>query len=417
MDLVDDLQSDDDARQLRAVEALGQMPPKTVGEALITLMQQDISMNTSNRCMALLEKLGICVSLTTLRQDHWFEQLQQSGDATNMALVTRIVGKRYLAYSILLGIQIEQLHINERNPDLTMVNFTTDTEMVQKLPLSQFCMQVTSVLLSIGIHSEHKAVNPMTEAQALAICGEMPLLVAPLFDIFPTHVSAIQLDDRFLGMVCLDTPKGHAYLKIDEFHKLVLQLLQLDMYRFGGENLFEDLDTRAAAKAYRKRNFEEVATLLETWPAVLSTMLKSPAQKNLTAEQLEKIAEGCQLLSGAYLHTGQTAWAEEVIRLGIRYVSDTPHAWSLYLEMGLLLNVERRYGEAIGFLRRATVLSPESAEAWAALGKALRQRRRLIAAWFVLKEAQRLKAPGKKIRSDLRYVKEAFKKAKISWPG
>ena len=426
------------------MEALVGEDPVKVAELLIPMLQADIPDDLHDICMDILQQVGVCISLEGIRQDHWFDELKAEADPQNIEIVSQIVGKRYFAYSILLGLQIQSLK-QTADPNLarlsddsldeggmsksTLVEFTSDSEMIQKLPLEQFNLQVASVLLGIGVNATRHCTLPLTAEQALSIIGEMPLLVAPLFDIFPTHLAAVQKGSLFKCIIGLSTPKGRAFLSIEEFDKLVLQLLRFDVQRYGQERLTFDFDTTSATAAFNRGDYQQVIHLLETWPGLLSTMLKTPAQKELNETQLARIASGCRLLSGAFRHMGETEFAMEVIRLAIRYTADTEFVAPLYLEMGALLNHEERFGEALAFLRRATVLDPESATGWASLGKALRHQHRLIAAWIALREAQSLGAakfddhfiaPAETVRNEtdaqIEILRKAFKDAQLVWP-
>ena len=400
-----------------------------MAESLIPLLQLDIPDTTHKTCMNILQKTGSLVSLDALRQDNWFDELKAEVDPENIDLVSRILGKRYFAYSLLLGLQITSIRQHSDEPGNTIVEFTSDSEMVQKLPLSQFNMQVASVLLGIGINAQRHCTLPLTDEQALTIIGEVPLLVAPLFEIFPTHLAAVQKGALFNCVIGLATPKGRAFLAIEEFDKLILQLLRFDVQRYGQGKIDHDFDTEPALAAYEQQDYQQVINLLETWPGLLSTMLKTPAQKELSDKQLMGIAKGCQLLSSAFEHIGNSEYAQEVIRLGIRYTADTPYAGPLYLEMGLILNKAEQFGEAIAYLRRATRILPTVVMGWSELGKALMQRHRCIAAWLVLEHAMTLltdsadsvgtqldQSARKDADAALAVLRNIFNEANIVWP-
>ena len=399
---------------------LSGMDPALVARHLIPLLKTEVSDGTYQACMDTLVNVGACLALDDIRQDKWFENLKAEAHADNMELVSRIIGPRFFAYSILLGLQIESLR--QPDPDLpedekkdTIVEFTTDSEMIQKLPLTQFNMQMASVLMDIGIDSVRKCTLPLDSQQALGIIGEMPLLVAPLFELYPTHLAAVQQGSRLQSAVAISTARGKAFLPVEEFHKLVLQLLQFDVQRFGLSQLVLNFETAEAEEAYSQNNFDRVIHLLETWPGLLSTLLKTPAQKDLSLAQRQQIATGCALLSGSYMHRNEPQWAVEVVRLGLRYTFDTPHADALFIEMGMILNQLREYGQAIGYLKHATIINPESPVPWRELGKALYHQHRLIGAQLALAEAKRLGADVDDMKEMLEVIEKTFNNAGIRW--
>jgi hypothetical protein len=412
------LKSEDNTLCRDAVTTLSGMDPVLVANQLIPLLKTDISDATCQACMDALVNVGACLPLDDIRQDKWFENLKAEANSDNMELVSRIIGPRYFAYSILIGLQIESLR--QPDPDLsqnektdTIVEFTTDSEMIQKLPLTQFNMQVASVLMDIGIDSVRKCTLPLDSQQALSIIGEMPLLVAPLFELYPTHLAAVQNGSRLQSAVAISTAREKAFLPIEDFHKLILQLLQFDVQRFGLSQLVLNFETAEAEEAYSQNNFDRVIHLLETWPGLLSTLLKTPAQKDLSLAQRKQIATGCTLLSGSYMHRNEPQWAVEVIRLGIRYTFDTPHANALFLEMGMILNQLREYGQAIGYLHHATIVSPESPVPWRELGKALYHQHRLMGAQLSFARARQLGADMNDVKEELEVIEKTFNNAGI----
>ncbi|MBN2717157.1 MAG: tetratricopeptide repeat protein [Deltaproteobacteria bacterium] len=426
--LAEQLRSENEAQRQQAAEMLFKEDPSRVADVLIPMLQSSISDDVHGLCMDILQKTGGCVALDQIRQDHWFDDLKADADPGNFELVAGIIGNRYLAYSILLGLQITRLRQMESPNAMTIVEFTSDSEMIQKLPLSQFNLQVASVLLGIGIHTIRECELPLTEEQALSIIGEMPLLVAPLFDIFPSHLAAVQKGSLFKSVIGMTTPRGKAFLTIDEFHRLILQLLRFDVQRYGQERLAFDFNTGPAVAAYEQQDYAQVISLLETWPGLLSTMLKTPAQDALSEPQLEGIAQGCQLLGSSFIYMGNVQYAEEVLRLGIRYTGDTPFGAQLFLDMGVLLNQEERYGEAIAFLRRATVTQPTLVAGWIALGRALRHRGRRVAAWLALSHAISIlhekedamddadRSAMAEADAERHPVAQAIEEAAIAWP-
>lgn len=404
-----------DAKNIReqAIVALLEKDPDAVLNAICSLLLTDISSYTRAACFDISERLEGTISLESIQQDGWLDDVR--AEAENFELVSRIIGERYLAYSILLGLQIDSIKNDQNKTDGTIVQFTADNEMIQMLPLEQFKSQVTSVLLSIGPQNSEEFSLPLTEQKALELIGELSLLVAPLFDISVQRLFAVKPDNILRSVISVKTPSGYSYLNLRDFHHLIVELIQRDLEKLGPAQLSLELNADAALLAYQQQNWEEVISQLETWPGLLSTMLRSPAKKQLTADQLLHIAKGTQMLADVYQMQDNLTWAKEIYRLGIRYVENTTYGGPLYFALGLLHNNEGEFGQAIGYLRRALSLGDNPAQVYAALGKALLERKKVFGAYLAFKEANTLGADIQLVEKELNQMKQTIEKHQILW--
>ncbi|MBN2340538.1 MAG: hypothetical protein JXX29_15635 [Deltaproteobacteria bacterium] len=401
-------------REQAAVWLLEHGTPETL-VSIAKLLFTDISSQTHATCLDILEKHDVAASLKDLAQDGWLDEVK--AEAENFHIVSRIVGERYLAYSILLGLQIQSIKKDIEFHNRTLVQFTSDSDMVQALPLGQFRLQVTSVLLSIGIQASDKIEYPLTESNMLQLIGELPLLVAPLFGISLKRLIAIQLPAQPYTVLGITTPSGHVYIELKDFRNIILRLIQNDLEKLGEEKLELQLDTSEAKAAFEKQDLDRVHHLLQTWPGLLSTLLKSPIKNELNDNQLQQIAEGTQMLAAVYLKQEKYAWAKETLRLGVRYTCDSSHAGPLYLALGKLYNQTEDYGESIGYLRRALAFNEDAFETYTALSDALFFRNKKLCAYLLMKEAKTLHPLPPPLQQRFDEVKQTMREKEIGWPG
>jgi Tfp pilus assembly protein PilF len=112
-----------------------------------------------------------------------------------------------------------------------------------------------------------------------------------------------------------------------------------------------------------------------------------------TAEQLEPLAPmiETQLAAGLYV-TGKQAQAEEACQTALEL---EPNFWPAHYFLGLIFEQERRYGEAIGELRRAVEFSAENALTIGSLAHAYARAGKTCEARQLLDELEGRKARGR----------------------
>jgi len=367
-------------------------------------------------CLDVAQRFGALVSLSAVRRDGWLDRIGR--DAENFSLVSQIVGRRQLAYAILLGVRITSLARDPVTPANTSVHFTVEDGQEQVLPLAQFRSQVTASLLGIPRHPRPVTSLPAEERDGAELLGDFFLLTAPLFDISLSRLVLFPADEGFSAVVGFTDAMGHSFMPIDDFRQMITDSIAEDLKAVQPVRHRLDLSlVETAQQATADGDFDRVISLLETWPGLLSTMLRTPEVQSLKTHQLVWIAAGLKLLGDAFDAKGDKRWSEELYRLGLQYIRDLEEGAPLYLTMGLLMNREDRSGEAIGYLRRALALGTPPVEIYPALGIALLKTGKTIGAYFILKEARRLGGvPSDAVQEALECAADRIRAAQLSWP-
>src|SRR5688500_13987732 len=121
--------------------------------------------------------------LEKARADGWLEQLGQGSQG--FAQLCEVVGKRFVAFSVIAGIRITALTVDPRNPNASIVDFEIgDAGRTQRLSLGDFRERLAEVLLA-GEDPElpvPTATKPSSE-EIQSFIGFRYVLLAPIFDI------------------------------------------------------------------------------------------------------------------------------------------------------------------------------------------------------------------------------------------
>jgi len=141
-----------------------------------------------------------------------------------------------------------------------------------------------------------------------------------------------------------------------------------------------------AEELFSQGDFVAVKNLLATWPAALTIFLRTPEAQALQAETRAALAHALGLLGSSCSALGESAQAEEILRLAVQYAGDGEAAAGIYERLGEALCADNRMGEAIGPLRRAASLGATTV--WPRLGEAFLERGRFLAALGAVEEAR-----------------------------
>jgi hypothetical protein len=392
------------------VSLLDHEPENVIGP-VAELLLEDSSDHVHSTCLDLLERLGAVVSLKEVRTDGWFVQL---GDQiANFQNVCEVMGPRFLAYSIILGIQIRSLVADPRFPANTTIEFTLGDEQIQMLTLSEYRMRVVQAILQ-DQRVEFTPRLPLVVEDASAFIGGRMLLLSPLFDISLDQLVLASLDPLHpRAIVGYISSEGFTYVDLRDFTDLIRGRVRRDLAGTAEEPFQLDLfAVERAREAADQGNTEGVIAALESWPGLLNILQRTPVARQLKPEQLDLIGEGIALLGEAFLEQGREPWTEELFRLGLQFVRESRIAGRLFKDLGLLLLNTNRHGEAIGVLRRAQVLSDDKEVVLPALGRAFLGREQLVAAAAVFEKAA---AQGIHVEDELAEVREKFKRAGLVW--
>lgn len=413
--IVSRLDSSSEKKRESAHIALLEHPPGEVIPAVARLVLGDVDSVTQGACLDLLEQLGAVVTLDEARTDGWFDRLGEK--ISNFEIICSLMGARFLAYSIILGIQIRSLSRDPRVPANTTVEFANEDSLPQTLTIGEFRSRVVHAMLQRESFNVPPAELPVNEDIAVASIGEINMLLAPLFDISIRHFVWLPPGDGPRALIGFFQGEGFDLRSLEEFVSLLRQKLHRDLAGTHEEPFQLDLsaveDARAAAA---QGDHGKVISFLENWPGLLATLQRTPVMHQLTQAQLSTIAEGLVLLGNSFKGKKRLTWAEELYRLGLQFVREGEWGARLFMQLGILLNETERHGEAIGFLRRAQALGAEDGVVSPYLARSFLRRGKVVAAALLIRDAMERGVESDLLEADLAETRRELARAKVSWP-
>jgi hypothetical protein len=394
--------------------ALADHPVEKVIGPVADLLLDDASPTTQGACLDALERLGAVVNLQEVRTDGWFERLREQ--ISNFQSVCEVMGDRFLAYSMILGIQIHSLATDPRLPANTTVEFSVGDDVPQTLTLGEYRVRVVQALIQDEIQRETQPL-PLTVENAVELLGQGLILLAPLFGLSLKQLAAASVDpDQPRFLVGFVSEHGFSFMELKDFEGFVRQKVRRDLAGTQQEPFRLDLTVVDHARAAAERgDHDEVIAILESWPGLLVTLQRTPVLHQLEDNQLELIAEALEILGNAFRHRDRQTWAEELYRLGLVFVRDGVPAGRLFFRLGEMLTEDERYGEAIGHLRRAQALGVPDREVFPVLGRAFLRRQKLVPAAALLEHAVARGAEAQGVEEDLAQIRRALEAAGVDW--
>lgn len=378
------------------------------------LLLEEPSSEIQAACLDLLEKMGAVASLEGARTDGWFERIEEG--VGNFDAVRGIMGERFLAYAIILGVQIRTLTTDPRFPANTTVEFSVGDDEPETLTLGEFRTRLVNALVS-RTHEPPPLELPLLPDAAAGTIGNRLLLLAPLFGISLELVVAGSLDeDRPRALVGFVDESGFSFMDLRDFEMGIKEKARRDLAGTAEEPFRLDLSAVDRARAAAKRGeYDQVISTLETWPGLLSLLQRTPVAQQLDGAQVATIGEGLELLGLAFKMRGRLLWAEELFRLGLQFVREGSSAARLFLGLGALLVETERYGEAIGLLRRAAALGLQDAEVFPPLARAFLKRGKVVAAIALFEALREAGEATSETDRDLAEALAVLEKAGVSW--
>ncbi|MCU0663137.1 MAG: hypothetical protein MUC50_12530 [Myxococcota bacterium] len=363
----------------------------------------------------LLERHGAVVSIASLRLDGWFEKI--ATHIENFPRIAELLGERFLAYSIILGLSLRSVIVDPLSPSNTTIEFSVTDEAIQTLPLGEFRVRLVQAVL----HDPRAPVHielPIKPEEAVGVLGGRIMLLGPLFGLSIESVVVASADPeapRYL--VGYFSEGGFSFLELRQFEELLRAKVRRDLAGTWEQPFKLDLGLVDKARtAASLGDMDGVIATLEAWPGLLSILHRTQVGQDLESEQRDAIAEGLLLLGRAFERRERESWSEELYRLGLQYVKEGPWGALLYQGLGELMMRKERPGEAIGVLRRAQALGRPENEVVPLLGRAFFGVDKIVpAAAFLEQAALRgwLDALGER---SLRSTRDRLVQAGLEWP-
>jgi len=384
------LENDDPEQRRKAVEALGSWKPERALPHLLRVRREDESEELQELATATLKELGLILDLSPMGADSWFDQVKDSSPA--FETLCDVLGERFVGYALIVGVQISGLTIDQFTPSNTLVEFKlVESNPPRTLRLPDFRRELVSWILTESPAAESVA-PPLDLAQAQQLVGVRYILLAPLHGVSLKEV-ILEKPGRSPEASVVAVHTGADNDQPEEISVAALrEQLEAkveDELEAARDHPFElDFDlVDAAEKAASAGEWEEVVELIGHWPGPLSMLSRMQMGANLDDEKRARIGVALTYLARAYRATGRSAWAEELYRLGLQFAGESPEGATLYQALGEAMIEEKRFGEAIGPLRRALALGGKMATVGPALGLAFVRCGRAVAATAVLEKA------------------------------
>ncbi len=386
--LIERLNSDVDAECENAVIQLGETGNLQAVPYLFRLRRKTESPKLLKMATKALDDLGAIADLSPMDADGWFEQIKHSSPA--FETLCEVIGDRFVGYAMIIGIQVSGLTIDQLSPANTVVEFRVgENGPTRTAALPEFRRQLVAWIVS-DLPPNDRITLPLDVAQAQRLIGIRYILLAPLHGISLKQVILETGGDTPLAHVLItDVSEVEEELEIEILRSRLREEVRRELATARDEPFQLDLSLiDAVEEAAACEDWEEVIRLIGNWPGPVSLLLRTPAGGALDGPRRARVGAGLRLLATAYYKSGRTAWAEELYRLGLQFVSEGPEGAALFRALGFSMVEEKRYGEAIGPLRRALALGASPAEIGPPLGVCFLRQGRTVAAIAVLEEAR-----------------------------
>ena len=343
------------------------------------------------------------IALERIRTDGWFERVGES--ISSFRTLCDVLGERFFAFALIVGARVSSLMIDRFNPDQSLVEFSFGgldrdhpdavPEPEERVTVVEFRRRLVAALTA----DEPRGPAPedlKEDVESLQrFIGPRVLLLAPLYGYGLKQLVVA----RKSASLRVDHEGKEKSLELDEFRQRLIKHVRDDLARGverkGGTAI--DLNrVGEAEKAAETGDWRKVMDLLGTWPMPLAIYWRTPEGQMLPEQARQRIAEGLGLLGTACAKLGDDAQGEEVLRLAVQYAQEGTAAKNIFLRMARTYVDSRRFGEALGPLRRAKSLGAPTKDVLPDLARALFERGRVVGALGCLREAKagRLSSPA-----------------------
>jgi len=344
------------------------------------------------------------IDLEAVRTDGWLEQL--AAEIPEFTQLCELLGRRFVAFSFIAGVRITAVAYDPQSPDSSIVDFETgEDDEADRATLSEFRELLGAALVRPEVEPVVLPDDPDID-DVRACIGRRYLLLCPVFGI---HLAALIVSDG-PPMVEVDLGQTRETISVHGLREILDGAVRAEVARARPSAPFS-IDFKRiplAEQANDRGDYEETVSLLGAWPGPLSMFLRTPQGQALGRAERSRLVTALGLLGCAYMHKGQSEWAEDVLRLGIQFGQELDAAGALFGQLGKARVDTGRFGEAIGLLRRALALGGDPALLNADLARCFYERRRYVAALACLDAAQAAGDTSETLRSLRRSVEAAL---------
>ncbi len=342
------------------------------------------------------------IDLGSVRADGWFSRL--GDDAREYRQLCQVVGERFVAFSVIAGVNIRALTLDRRSPDASLIDFSVgESSVEQRLPLGEYRRRVATAMLAEEDTTAALPDDPQPE-DLQAFLGLRTLMLAGLYGV---EVRALRVGGgRPIG-VSVGAGASEAEITPEDLRESLRDCVRDELARVRPQSPFAiDLSrVPEASEALAAGHDERVIELLGAWPGPLSMLLRTAEGMALGAESRSTLGDALGMLGAAYTRTARYDWADEVLRLGIQWAQDGAAGARLFRRLAEAHVARDRHGEAIGLLRRALALGAPVAEVLPTLARCYAARERWVAALLCVEQGEAAGVPVE-VMADVRAAAE-----------
>ncbi|MFK7990861.1 MAG: hypothetical protein AB8I08_32880 [Sandaracinaceae bacterium] len=323
--------------------------------------------------------------LDKVRADGWLDQLGEGSQG--FAQLCEVVGRNFVAFSVVAGIRITALTVDPRHPPSSVVEFEIgDSGGAQRLALSEFRDRLAQAMLSDDAPPPPPLSESPTAEDLQSYLGFRYVLLAPLYGIGLESLSV----SGAAAWVTVTVDGEQDQIPLMALQERVRRGVQEELATQKGDSPFAiDLEAIPVAKAAAESaDWETVVEKLGSWPGPLSVLLRTADGQALAPDVRAMLADALGMLGTAQAELGQHDWAQEILRLAIQWAQDQLSvSATLFRRLGAANMAQDRHGQAIGLLRRALALGAPKSEVVPDLAACFLARGRHVAALICAEEA------------------------------
>jgi hypothetical protein len=337
----------------------------------------------------LLLDRGSMVDLTPYVSEAWFESMIKRIDGFEE--VCDVVGYRFMAYALIIGINLRSVLHNPEYPAESSVEFVIGDETeVQEAGLEDFRKMLIHSLLS-----EDPATRPVTlppgRDEVARLVGVRYLLLSPLYGVKPRKLYILDQSRGTSGYSIQFDHEGETQeWTLGRFRELLRDFVSSEQIREpAARGRFAAEDVRTAEKALSAGNTEKALDSLRDWILFVRNYRLTGSVAQLVGEPDALFARGLLLTGRAYRLLDRNRLSEDLLRFSIQLLPGGTTTSKFYCELALIMMSEGRFAEAIGPLRHAEHLGASQERIYPHLARALLECDRNVSAALLFGELNR----------------------------
>jgi hypothetical protein len=382
-------ESSGDSERLEACRAILDEADPRIVRLMHEIRLSESPSRFSHAIDEMLAERGLLVDLGPFVVDTWFESMIKRIDGFEE--VCDVVGYRFMAFSLIIGINLRAVMHNPEFPSESTVEFVIQgEEESQEAPIEDFRKMLLMSLLSDD-PAPSPVPTPPSRDEVARLVGVRYLLLSPLYSVRPRKLYII---DQALGTdgysVVFDHDGETREWSLERFREFLRDFVSEEQVREpAAKGRFAAEDVRSAEKALSAGNPERALEYLRDWILFVRNYRLTGSVAQLVKEPDALFARGLLLTGRAYRLLDRKRLSEDLLRFSIQLLPSGATLPKFYYELAVIMMEEKRYGEAIGPLRHALALGLSHERVYPHLGEALMKSDRVVGAALVLGELNR----------------------------